>query len=187
MKVALILLLLASLPAEARMLFSYGLNYSSEKDSSTDGDYEKTRTFHKVFLGAAINSKQTLFFGWNVNSWSSSISQGTADEDTYSMLEMGPKVQWFFSEEYTWYMDAEWNPYARGDRDKIGTAREISGSSLGIGLGYRYRLSRMVGLGASIHYHSLSVDEEKVDSTENEISDKVSNIMPMLELTFITR
>ena len=172
--------------SRANMLLQYGLNYSSEKDDTANDDYDKTRTFHKIFIGASINGKKTLFFGWNINSWSSSLTK-VSDEETYKMLEMGPKLTYFFDEDYRFYLTAEWNPYAKGDRDKTGTSSEVSGSSMGFGAGYRFKLSRVVGLGASLNYHTLNLQEEKIDSTENDITDKVTNIMPMLELTIITR
>jgi hypothetical protein len=181
------LFLLTSLPAQASFLFDYGLNYSSEKDDTSGGDYEKSRTFHKLFLGASVNQAKTLYFGWNINSWSSSIKQGTAAENTYSLLEMGPRVSWFLNENRNWYLTFEWNPYAKGKREKASQSRDISGMSYGAGLGYRFRLSKQVGLGAGIHYHSVSISEEKIGSTESDVSDKVNLLMPMIELSFITK
>ncbi len=184
-----LLLILISFPrlAHARLLFEYGLNYSQEKDTTEDDDYAKTRTFHKAFLGAAINSKQNIFFGWNINSWSSKLTSAPDSESSYSMLEMGPRFLIFMGESYHWYLSAEWNPYAKGDRDKGGSSREIQGSSMGAGLGYRFKLSGAVGLGAGIHYHSLALKEEKVDTTESNITDKITNIMPMIELSILTK
>jgi hypothetical protein len=187
MRYLIVLLLCLPLSAKASFLLQYGLNYSSQNDSSSAGEFEESRTFHKAFLGASVNGKKTLFFGWNINSWSSTLSQGTSPEDTYSMLEMGPRLQWFTNEDYNLYFSAEWNPYAKGDRDKAAVNQEISGSSIGLGVGYRFKLSRFVGFGAAIHYHALSIKEEKVGSTENTVSDSVSNLMPMLELTILTR
>lgn len=187
MRFILALLILLPLPSQAAFLFQYGLNYSSQKDSSTGGDFEESRTFHKAFLAGSVNRNKTLFFGWNINSWNSSIGQGDAPEDTYSLLEMGPRLQWFWSDNYNLYFTAEWNPYAKGEREKLGASRDISGSSLGFGIGYRFRLSRLWGFGAGIHYHNLNLKEEKINSTENNISDKVNNLMPMLEVTLITK
>lgn len=187
MRILLTLFLLFPFTAEAKFLLQYGLNYSSQEDKSDAGDFEESRTFHKAFLGASVNGRKTLFFGWNINSWSSTLSQGSGNEDTYSMLEMGPRLQWYTNDNYNLYFSAEWNPYAKGEREKTGTKRDISGGSLGVGVGYRFRLSRAVGFGASIQYHSLSVDEEKIGSTEEDVSDKVTNLMPMLELTILTR
>ncbi len=167
-------------------MLQYALNYSSETDDTANDTYEKARTFHKVFLGAGINGRRTLFFGWNINSWGSSMTKAT-DEETYSMLEMGPRLTYFFNEDYRTYITAEWNPYGKGKRDKTGTSNEVTGSSLGFGIGYRFKLSRLFGLGASIHYHTLNLSEEKSGTTETTITDKITNIMPMLELTVLTK
>lgn len=187
MRLWLLIALLLPFSAKASFLFNYGLNYSSEEDSSDDGDYEKRRTFHKAFLGASVNGARTLYFGWNLNSWNSAVSQGTANEDTYSVTEMGPRVVWFTNENLNLFFSAEWNPYAKGEREKGGESRDIQGQSMGVGMGYRFRLSRNFGLGASLHYHTLSIKEEKIGSTEEDVSDKVSNIMPMLEFTIIIK
>lgn len=186
MKKLLLLILLLPSISQAKMILQYGLNYSSETDTTEDDDYEKTRMFHKVFLGASVNGRKTLFFGWNINSWSSSLTK-VDDEETYSMLEMGPRLTYFFTEECKAYVTAEWNPYAKGDREKTTEASEVTGSSIGFGVGYRFKLSRLVGLGAAIHYHSLGLKEEKIDSTEETITDKITNVMPMLELTILTK
>lgn len=175
------------LTAKANLLMQYALNYSSTSDDSDSGEFEQSRTFHKIFLSASINPRSTLFFGWNINSWSSALSQGTSDEDTYNMLEMGPRLVWFTNDNYNLYFSVEWNPYANGDRDKGGDNKEITGSSLGFGAGYRFRITRSIGLGASLNYNSLSVKEEKDGSNVDEITESVSNIMPMLELVIITR
>lgn len=183
----LFILLFLPLTAKASFLFQYGLNYSSQADASEDSENEFSRTFHKVYLAAAINGAKTFYLGWNINNWSSSLKQGDGVEDNYSILEMGPRIQWFLNDSYNLYFAAEWNPYARGDREKAGTSSEITASSTAFGIGYRFRISRIIGLGASIHYHSYSMSEEKVGNTETSSSDSLKNIMPMLEFSLITR
>lgn len=187
MKYILIILLLLPITSQAAFLLQYGLNYSNEQDDSGVEEYEKSRTFHKAYLGASVNGKKTLYFGWNVNSWSSEISKGSSPENSYSLLEMGPRLVWFTNENHNLYFTAEWNPYARGDREKANVSREVQGSSMAVGIGYRFRLSRLFGLGASLHYHRLGLDEEKIGSTENNISDTITHFMPMLEISILTR
>jgi hypothetical protein len=172
--------------ARASFIFHYGLNYSSEKDASAISDYEKTRMFNKIFLGASVDGNKTFFLGWNYNSWSSTLKRNAADEK-YAMTEMGPKIVYFFGESRNAYLSAEWNPYANGSRQKVTTNNDVIGSSLGLGVGYRFKLSRLWGLGAGLHYHSLTLKKETIGSSDKTISDTVTNIMPMLELTFITR
>lgn len=185
MRIILILMLLVPFKSNASFLFNYGLNYSSEKEDSDD-NYEKTRTFHKLLLGASVNNRRTLFFGWNINSWSSSISRNSL-KDTYSLTEMGPRMLWFTNDQYRWFFSLEWNPYVRGKRNKADVSRKITGSSFGAGFGYRYRISRLIGLGASINWHQANFKEEKIGSTETNISDSISHVMPMLELSILTK
>jgi len=188
MKGLLFCLLLLPFSAQAKFLFNYGLNYSSEKDSSSVNQYDKSRIFHKILLAAAVNGNKTVFFGWGIDSWTSKLNRGSGNSDTYSMLEMGPKIQWYFSDTYNWYMSAEWNPYAKGTRKKGATSQsDITGSSTGFGLGYRFKVSRLFGLGASIQYHSTALAKETVGSTQSNISDTVTHIMPMLEFSMITK
>jgi hypothetical protein len=187
MRFFLALLLILPLSAHASFLIQYGLNYSSQKDDSKTGKFEESRTFHKALIAASVNGRKTLFFGWNINSWSSTIKQGNGDEDTYSMLEMGPRLQWFVNDNYNLYFSAEWNPYAKGSRDKASDSHDINGQSYGLGFGYRFRLSRLIGFGASLHYHALTVKEEKTGSSFENTSDSVTNLMPMLELTILTK
>jgi hypothetical protein len=187
MKMLLLFFFLLPLSAKASFLLQYGLNYSSQEDDSESGKSSQSRTYNKAFIAASVNGNKTVFFGWNINSWSSSLKQGTGQEDTYSMLEMGPRLQWFMNDDYNLYLTAEWNPYAKGEREKGGVEKDISGSGIGFGLGYRFRLSRLIGFGASLNYQSLSIAEEKTNTTETDVTDSVSNVMPMLELTILFR
>lgn len=186
MRFLVVLLLLIPMSSHANFIFGYGLNYSSLAETS-DTEYESSRTFHDIFLGASVNSRKTVFFGWNINSWSTSLSFDGGDEETYSVTEMGPRILWYFNDTYNWYMTGEWNPYATGTRNKNGEEGEITGSSTSFGLGYRFKLSRLVGLGAGLHYQSFAMKAEVIDDAKEDVTDKVTNFMPMLELTIITR
>lgn len=183
----LVFFTLFSFQALARFTFSYGVNYSNQTDSSKVEENKHNRLFHKAFIGASFNRSDIFFLGWNINSWNSTTSYGSNNETTYQILEMGPKIQLYFSDSFNWYMSAEWNPYAKGSRNKANVAKDVSGSSFGVGLGYRYKISALWGLGASLQYHALALKEETRSSTTTSISDNVSNIMPMLELTVITK
>jgi hypothetical protein len=186
MRLIILFFILVPFSSEASFMFNYGLNYSKQTEDS-DSEYATSRMFHKLYLGAAVNSKKTLFFGWNINSWSTALSTGGGEEDSYSMLEMGPKLTWFLNEGHNWYLALEWNPYAKGTRSKSGQEGEIQGSSMVVGAGYRFRINGQWGIGAGIHYHNLALKKETIDTTESDISDKISNIIPMLEISLITR
>jgi predicted porin len=181
MRTWILFLLLFPQLSHARFLVHYSLNFSTDNEQS-DTEVEMSKTFHKAFIGASVNSRRTLFFGWNINYWNTEFKSGTT-ESKYNMTEMGLRVKYFFSESYSWYTSVEWNPLANGKR----ADDEISGNSNSIGLGYRFKVSSSVGLGAGIHYHTLNIKESKVNSTVTDVSDKRTSLMPMLELTIMTR
>lgn len=162
--------------------FSY-LNYSDNSTSSG----KMTRSFQKLFLGASINSDKNLIFGWNINSWSSAIKQASNDEETYSLTEMGPRLQYFFNDSLSFYTFLEWNPYARGSRKNNGENGDITGSSLGLGIGYRFRFTKKLGGGISLMYHNLSISNETIGSSESSRSDSISTFMPMLQISYVTK
>lgn len=182
MRAFLILALFFPFVAQARLIVNYDLNYSTLNSDSNNIKGSSTRTFHKVFIGGSLNDRKTFFFGWNINSWSTEKKNG-ANKESYSVLEMGPKLLWFVNDNYNLFLSAEWNPYAKGSRKLSGASEKISGSSYGAAIGYRFRLSRFMGLGVGIHYQSTAIDEAKVGSSVNNVSDTVSHIMPMIELS----
>ncbi len=96
---------------------------------------------------------------------------------------MGPKLTWFPGLEYNTYIAVEWNPYVRGARTISGENRDVDGSSYGVSLGYRMKFTKTVGFGASISYMSVNFVKETIDKSVETISDQVTFVLPMLELT----
>jgi hypothetical protein len=186
MKKIILFLCLLPTTVNASLMLQYGLNFSKSSDETSGDDHEVGKSFHKIFLGASIDGGQKLIFGWNINSWSSTVTKDEA-QDEYSVLEMGPKFLWFMNENKNFYTSIEWNPYATGTRTKSNDEKDITGTSVGFSFGYRFRLSKNFGLGASLNYHALSLKKETLDSTESTISDKITNLMPMLEISIMTR
>jgi hypothetical protein len=190
-KIFLTLLVISSVilsPAFASFQFSYGLNYESDKDSSVAENSEYARTYHKVFLGASVNGAKTLFLGQNINSWSRELKQGTSTVAAeYSLLELGPKLLWYMTQERSSYLSLEWNPYVVGDRKILSTESEIRGNSLGVSFGYRFKLSKHFGIGASLNYTKVNIKKETITQTESDKSDGISMIVPMLEIAYLTK
>ena len=180
------LLLFMSYPtsSEAAFLISSNINYQSDKDESAEQKSETSLNYIKLQLAASINKRDTLFLGWNINSWSKSIKYGTTNEDEYSILEMGPKFTWFTSDEYRFYFAFEYNPYAKGTRKIAGTERDTDGSSMGFGVGYRLKITKAFSMGASLYQMTTTVDTDTVTTTTTQRGDKVTFMLPMLELSF---
>jgi hypothetical protein len=181
-----ILGLCLSLPlsSQAAFLVSSNINYQSSKDESVEQTSENSLNYIKFQLAASINKSNTLFIGWNINSWSKTVKYGTGAEDEYSLLEMGPKFTWFTSDEYRFYFAFEYNPYSKGTRNIAGSERNTDGSSTGYGIGYRLRITKSFALGASLYQMTTTVDTDTVTTTTTERGDKLTFMLPMLELSF---
>lgn len=174
--------------ARGSFQFSYGLNYENDKDSSIAENSEYARTYHKIFVGASINGNRTLFLGQNINSWSRELKQGTNTTTAeYSLLELGPKLLWYLSDQYSSYISIEWNPYVQGDRKINGTEGEIRGDSIGVSFGYRFKLTKNFGVGASLNYSKVSIKKETISQNESDKSDGLTMIVPMLEFAYLTK
>jgi outer membrane protein assembly factor BamA len=182
MKTILFFLLLLPTLSHAKYLLHYGLNYSTEGTESSGSESERTRIFHKVMLGKSFNRRDTLFLGLNINSWSLTSSTSSTETE-FSMLEVGPRLMWYWDDTYRAYFSLDWNPYAKGEDDNS----EYSGSSFGAGVGYRFKISSMFGIGAGMYYHSLTLKEKTTGSTDTKIDLTYKNIMPMIELTLLTK
>jgi hypothetical protein len=170
--------------SQAAFLVSSNINYQSANDDSAQQKSETSLNYIKLQLAASINKKDTFFLGWNINSWSKAIKYGTTSEDEYSILEMGPKFTWFTSDEYRFYFAFEYNPYSKGTRKITSTERTTDGSSMGFGVGYRLRITKAFSMGASLYQMTTTVDTDTVTTTITDRGDKITFMLPMLELSF---
>ncbi len=165
---------------KASFLIDWQLGYGAHGETKTDlGFQDLTNHF---FLGAALGKKEQLYFGQNITSQSKTYD--SSSQTDISTLELGPRLHWFFNEEKTLLLILAWNPYAKGSRISAGgTATDVSGSSLLVGLGYELKISKMFYLGASINYHSLSISKSEVNNVSTEESSKYTSITPMLNFS----
>lgn len=185
---ALLVCLMLKADAATSLALTYNLNYDSTKDKSVNEPNTTSRTYHKIFLGASVNDNKSFFLGLNTNKWSNSIKQGNGHtEDTYSLTEFGPKILWFVSESRNWYFSADYNPVAKGTRTIQGVDSDLKGSSYGFSLGYRFKIAHRIGIGASITQVTTKFKKESVGGSENSINDSISFLMPMIELSYLSK
>ncbi len=184
MKLLSILVLLFSHAAHARFTMHYSFHYFTQATKDGTVKTDKETTFHKLTLGGSVNSKDTVYLGWNINSWDTQSSYSNTDS-SLQLLEMGPRLIWYLTNKTTFFLSFEWNPYVKGKRDVQGTKTDVSGSSTAVGFGYRFEISRRTGLGAGVYYHSVGIKEQTANETTNKVSDSISQVMPKLEFTVL--
>ncbi len=175
----LIFFLLANI-AQAR----FEIQTSSGYDTYSDGKSKNTfsNMTNHLFIGASLDLKQKLLIGNNVSQVS--VGLKSSNNDTFSVLEVGPKILYYFDEDYLFYTAIAWNPYVKGDRKVAGAASEtISGWGYLATFGASMKINRNFAMGFSINYHAISINESVVDTTASEVSESYSTIMPMINFT----
>lgn len=179
--VILFTLLFSSVSSWASFLIDVSTNYHSDEDDVTTFSY--SRLDYRGFLAASLDSKQKFYFGQNVSQFGRDFKNGSVT-GKYSVLELGPRFQYYFSGERTFFMSAAWNPYVKGSRTVGTTEEDISGSSYFINLGWQLKLSRSLSIGASLNYHTISITKETdTNNVETDVTDSYTTIYPMLEFS----
>lgn len=181
----LCLLLFTSSLAQASFYMDYKLNYQTETDKG-DQSFNSNRIMHSLYLAASMDRDKQFFIGQSIISWNKSQQQGedSSNEFTMNLLELGPRLHYYFTQARTWYTSFTYNFYSKGKSKLAGTDGDVRGSGYVASLGYHYDLSRTIGIGASLNYHSVSIDERKVGSTTSDVSETYTATVPMLEIAF---
>jgi hypothetical protein len=165
----------------AGLIIDLNINYQTDEDNVRLFKYGTT--IGQGFLGATISKSGRLFFGQNICSFSRNYTSAGVSY-TFSTLELGPRLSYYFDVNKTWLISAIWNPYAEGTRTDDSVTDEIKGSSIEFALGYQVKLSKKVSLGVMMNYHALSIT--KVVNTakaESTVSSSYTSIYPMLSLS----
>ncbi|MCO4752883.1 MAG: hypothetical protein KC478_00305 [Bacteriovoracaceae bacterium] len=170
----------------AAFYMDYKLNYQTETDGGDAGAFSYTRMMNSVFFAASMDRDKRFYIGQSAIFWNKTQQQGedSDDEFTMNLLELGPRIHYYFTQNRTWYTSLVYNFYVNGTSQTAGVEGDVSGTSYLASLGYHYKFTRTIGIGASLNYHSVTLDERKVDSTSNDVSETFSAIVPMLEIAF---
>ncbi|MBL6990084.1 MAG: hypothetical protein ISR65_09915 [Bacteriovoracaceae bacterium] len=181
---SLFCLIVLSFNAYGGIYFQYQINYTSDTDDNTTETFAYSKMNNTVFIGAAFDKDGKFLIGQNVTIWNKSQQKGASDTaDTISLMELGPRLQWFINAERNFYLAAVWNPYVSGTRVLGGTSETVTGSSMLFSFGYHLPLSKMFFVGGSLNYHMVSITEATVGTTTTTVADSYTSIVPMLEMS----
>src|SRR5690606_12602659 len=103
---------------------------------------------------------------------------------TLNLLELGPRLHYYFSPERNWFISATYNFQSKGTGLLNGETATITGTGSIGSLGYHYKVTKALGIGASISYHSVVITSRKVDDTDSEVTETYNSIVPMLEFAW---
>lgn len=186
MRIALLIFLfinLFSTKVFANIYTQYSLGYNSDSSTLSSSTFSYTRMQNMLYIGAGVGTLQKWILGWNFYMWNRDNKAGSAGTtEKVALMELGPRVTYFFNLERNFYLSAAYHPYVTGTI--TGTQSEdVSGSGYLASMGYHHKASRTVYFGASINYQSTALATSTVASTETKVSYKYNLIYPFIELS----
>lgn len=182
-KSSLLTALFFTFSAQAGFWLQPSIHYSTDSDDVTEFEYASNH--YSFILGATFGKKGNWVVGQSVVSWTrSETNVDAAAENDISMLELGPRIMYWFGSSRNFYVSGTYNFYAKGTRNIDGSEYDISGTSIIGSMGVHLKASRRAYIGFSLNYHSLSISESTVDTTKEDVSNAYSMIYPAIEISF---
>tara|TARA_Y100000296_G_C5067308_1_gene203003 strand:+ start:117 stop:692 length:576 start_codon:yes stop_codon:yes gene_type:complete len=181
----LLMALLISMSANAGLILQYSAGYHTSSDDADNGEYSSLK--NQIFLGATFLKSHMMALGWNYMMNSRTLQgEGTDTASDLSVTEMGPRLFFFLNQSKTFVLSANWNPFVSGDRTltTVGTAEEVSGSSLHAALSVQAKVGNHFYIGGGLNYHSVSISKSTVNGTETEVSHGYTDIYPSIEFSY---
>ena len=176
-------LLFTSQTAIAGFWLQPSVHYATDSDDVTEFEYALSH--YSFLLGATFGKKGNWVVGQSVVSWTrSETSESNSNDNDISLLELGPRIMYFFGSSQNFYLSGTYNFYAKGTRNIGGSEYNISGSSYIGSMGLHLKTSKKVYIGFSLNYHAVSITESSVETTIEEVTNSYSMIYPAIEVSF---
>jgi hypothetical protein len=183
-KLLILLLLLFSVSSYAGLIIQPVLGYHTDTDDVNASDFTYSTTILNLLIGGTFGRGEKWVVGQNIISSTRTSSDGSGNDDEISLLELGPRVQYYFTGLKTAYIAFTYNLYANGERTLAGVSQEVEGSSMVFSIGYQLKMSRSTYIGFSLNYHSISLEKQTVAETTTDISQSYTLLYPAIEMSF---
>lgn len=179
----LLLFILISTSASARLFIQPMVGYHSDGDDINDFKYSTTML--NLFVGGSLGRGDQWIIGQSIiSSKRAEYDTASSNENEIALLEIGPRVQYFFSQLKNGYVAAVYNLYANGTRTLSGNEQEVEGTSMLFSLGYQLKMSKRVYLGFSFNYHKISISKQTQNNTASDVSHEYTIMYPGFEVSY---
>jgi hypothetical protein len=170
------ILMFGSTLAHADFMFDLSSGYHS-RSVGENNDYSIME--HHLFIGMPVAVKEQLYLGVNFTYTSESGGENLKTK------EYGARINYYFNADKTFLLFLAFNPIMTVDKNStsgaISQQESMSGSSYIAGLGYETKINNNLFMGATIVYHSATID----DGTKSANSEtKYTSINPMINFSF---
>lgn len=171
-------------PSQAGLYYQHSLFYNSTTDNADGFNYSTMKNV--LFFGASLGKADKIILGQNVIFWNKTHKGTSAsNESKISLLELGPRLTYYFNEARTFSVNIAYDPYVKGTRTLATSSdqEEISGSSIFLSAVYQLKVSKMFFIGASLNYHSVTISESTVSNVATEVSQTYTSIYPAIDFS----
>jgi hypothetical protein len=181
-------LILGAVPAHAALYAQHSFTYQSNGTDGQDSDFNYSTMRNHFFLGAVFGKKENFIIGNNIGFFSRNAKStgGLANqEQDLSVLEIGPRLLVYTSEEKNFYLGFAYHPFARGNLKISGSpAEDVSGSSFLVNLGTHLNLGQNLFIGFALNYQHLMVSQKIINNVKSTSSYRDSSFFPSFEVSY---
>ena len=178
----LFFILLTPRLSEAGLVLQYSGGYTTYSNDFDELNF--SRMLNAFYLGASVGRKTQFMIGPSYTMWNQSHTNSDGDESLMSMTEFGATLLIYLTKAQTWKVTATYCMSVNGSR-KVGETEEIlKGSAMRFGFGYHAPITETFALGLNLGYQITTLTSSIVENEETEISQKYSQMLPMLELAW---
>jgi hypothetical protein len=163
----------------AGFFINTSFNYQTESASKETQDFGSMKL--STLVGATLGGKGQFVIGPVLTIQSN--SNKTSASNTFSSTEFGAKFYFFMGSELNYGIGAGYNISLTGDRVTSSGTEAMQGSSFTGCFTYQFKVAKIIYLGLSMNYHSISLSKVTAGSTTSDDSSTYSYIYPALDLS----
>jgi hypothetical protein len=179
-----LLLVVVTHSAHAGFYFQHSFNYQTDTDSDSSENSKYAAMRNSFVLGAKFGSDGKWVIGQSIIMSSKSIgATSLSSDEEISLLELGPRVIFFFNDSRNFYISGVYNFYAKGDRKRSGASEDVDGTSYLGSIGVQMKGTKKFYFGVSLNYHAVSISESSVNNTQSDVSHSYTSIYPAIEFS----
>jgi hypothetical protein len=160
----------------------YG-SYLSDDFSQTTSTQDIRQLYGASFM-TALDSKDSFFVGW---SYTSLLGTSTASSitKTFSSVDMGPVVSWWFGKGKVYNLTAAYNIISTATYEETSqTTKDWGGTGYYLAAGAELELFKGIHLGARMLYYVSNYTDQKVGAVASDVSVTRTWLMPLLTISY---
>lgn len=139
-----------------------GLESASSASSS--------RSYYNFDMYGNLDNNNKYFLGFHVHQMGWSSSQGNADEEQFSTMDMGPSFMWVIDEKQRFDVYFAYNVSAKATYNDGTDEASLKGTSFLASIGFQPEIKEPWRIGFRLNYYSATFTERRVDGDATDVS-----------------